>query len=338
MPSDSHPRLLLRPRMPALAPNLLRHMMTLTAQTTAALYNTCTAPCFYTIALSGNPNDTNSSPFYTYTSTVSDTLFVGDDSGKLHAFTPVFNGAPTEVTTTGTRASGFQNWPATASSGTNPKLTSPVYDGGSSGLVFVEDATGYLNSINPGTPATPTTVYPGTVKTSNQMECGSFGFVDPPVVDSSTEYVYLFIGDGCSDGTAPVYSSYINVFAAGTSINASYGHNNAQFNNQTTNDIGTVQYHGMFDNAYYAGSGNTGNLYACVNGALYQFGMAQLSTGTQVTQHHEPRLFRLPYPCHCGERLRNMLSAYGVLQQWQQRLHGQRRRDQRGHGLPVPEP
>ena len=155
------------------------------AASATAYYNSgagCTAPCYYTIALSGNPNDTNSSPFYTYTSTVSDTIFVGDDSGKLHAFTPVFNGAPTEVTTTGTRASGFQNWPATASSGTNPKLTSPVYDGGSSGLVFVEDATGYLNSINPGTPATPTTGYPGTVKTSKPgkglwhcMACGKAG-------------------------------------------------------------------------------------------------------------------------------------------------------------------
>ncbi len=184
----------------------------------------------------------------------------------------------------------------------------------------------------------PRALTPGTVKTSNQMECGSFGFVDPPVVDSSTEYVYLFIGDGCSDGTAPVYSSYINVFAAGTSINASYGHNNAQFNNQTTNDIGTVQYHGMFDNAYYAGSGNTGNLYACVNGAVYQFGMAQLSTGTEVTHTTSPGYSVYHTPASSGERRRNMLCAYRVLQQRQQRLHGQRRRDQRGHGLPVPEP
>jgi hypothetical protein len=120
------------------------------------------------------------------------------------------------------------------------------------------------------------------------MECGAYGFVDSPVVDSSAEYVYLFIGDGCSDGTSPIFSSYVNVFAAGTSINASYGHNNAQFNNQTTNDIGTVQYHGTFDNTYYSGSGNTGNLYACVNGALYQFGMAQLSTTTQVTRSSNP--------------------------------------------------
>ena len=259
---------------PSLASGSTVTTPTLAASATA-YYNSgsgCTAPCYYTIALSGNPNDTNSSPFYTYTSTVSDTIFVGDDSGKMHKFSPVFNGAPGEL---------GGSWPATASTSTNPKLTSPVYDGGTSQLVFVEDATGYLNSVASG-------LTPGTAKTSNQMECGSFGFVDAPVVDSSTEYVYLFIGDGCSDGTAPVYSSYINVFAAGTSINASYGHNNAQFNNQATNDIGTVQYHGIFDNAYYEGSGNTGNLYACVNGALYQFAMNKLSTTTQVTHTTSP--------------------------------------------------
>jgi hypothetical protein len=245
-------------------------VMTLTAQTTAALYNACTAPCFYAITLNGSPNDTNSSPFYTYTSTgVADTLYVGDDSGKVHKFNPVFGGAPAEITT---------NWPAaaTTSVSTNKKLASPVYDSGGSGLVFVTDATGYLNSISAGTT-------PGTALTSNQMECGTFGFVDAPVVDSSNEYVYVFVGDGCSDGTAPVYSSYVNVFAAGTSINGSYGHNNAQFGNQATNSIGTVQYHGMFDNAFYeSAAGAFGNLYACVNGELFQIPMSTFSGTTQV--------------------------------------------------------
>jgi len=245
-------------------------VMTLTAQTTAALYNTCTAPCFFAITLNGSPNDTNSSPFYTYTSTgVVDTLYVGDDSGKVHKFNPVFGGAPAEITT---------NWPATATTAvsTNKKLASPVYDSGGSGLVFVTDATGYLNSISAG--ATP-----GTALTSNQMECGTFGFVDAPVVDSSNEFVYVFVGDGCSAGTAPVFSSYVNVFAAGTSINASYGHNNAQFGNQSTNSIGTVQYHAMFDNAFYeSAAGAFGNLYACVNGALFQIPMSSLSGTTQV--------------------------------------------------------
>lgn len=230
----------------------------------------CTAPCYTTITLNGSPNDTNSSPFYTYTSTgVTDTLYVGDDSGNVHKFNPVFNAAPAEL---------GGNWPAPATTAvsTNKKLASPVYDSGGSGLVFVTDATGYLNSISAG--ATP-----GTALTSKQMECGTFGFVDAPIVDSSDEFVYVFVGDGCSDGTAPVYSSYVNVFAAGTSINASYGHNNAQMGNQSTNSIGTVQYHGTFDNAFYeSAAGAFGNLYACVNGALFQIPMSSLSGTTQV--------------------------------------------------------
>ena len=81
------------------------------AASASAYYNSgtgCTAPCYYTITLSGSPNDTNSSPFYTYTSTVSATQsYVGDDSGKLHKFNPVFNGAPAEL---------GGNWPAPATS------------------------------------------------------------------------------------------------------------------------------------------------------------------------------------------------------------------------------
>lgn len=249
---------------------------TLVAQSSASNYRTCTAPCFYTLQFNGSPNDSNSSPFYVYFGPQTDSIFVGDDNGKLHKFNPVFLNPPAEITA---------NWPVTASTGANPMLTSPVYDSGASQLVFVGDATGYLNSVASGT-------NPGTVKTSPQMECGTYGFVDGPVVDSSAEYVYMFIGDGCSDGTTGnpvIYSSYVNVFAAGTALSGtSYGHNNAQFNNQSTNDLKTVQYHGIFDNTYYSGSGNTGNLYACVNGVLYQFEMAKLSTTTQVTHTTSP--------------------------------------------------
>ena len=70
-----------------------------TAETASDYYNSglgCTAPCSYTVALTGDPNDTWSSPYYDYST---DTLFVGDSNGQLHQFTPVFNGPPAEVTT-----------------------------------------------------------------------------------------------------------------------------------------------------------------------------------------------------------------------------------------------
>jgi hypothetical protein len=61
-------------------------------------YLTCTAPCMTKLAFSGSPtpNDTFSSPFYDY---ADDVLYVGDDNGNLHMFTPVFNGPLAEVTT-----------------------------------------------------------------------------------------------------------------------------------------------------------------------------------------------------------------------------------------------
>ena len=103
----------------------------------AANYRSCTAPCYTTITLSGSPNDTNSSPFYVYYGT--DTMYVGDNSGKVHKFTGVFSGTPAEASTGG--------WPVTASTQTSPILTSPVYDSGASQLLFVGDGSGYLHSI-----------------------------------------------------------------------------------------------------------------------------------------------------------------------------------------------
>jgi len=224
---------------------------------TAANYRACTAPCYTTITLSGSPNDTNSAPFYVYGA---DLVYVGDNSGKVHKLTGVFSGTPAEVTTGG--------WPVIASTQTSPILTSPVYDSGASQLLFVGDGSGYLHSI------TTTGATSQTVLTSNQMVCGTAGMVDPPIVDSSTENVYVFVGDGC-DVTPG--NSYVNRFAAGTSINASYGQNYASFGNASTNTTATVLRTGSFDNTYYSGAGNTGNLYACVNGVLFQIPMSGLS-------------------------------------------------------------
>ena len=223
-----------------------------------ANYRACTAPCYTTITLSGSPNDTNSSPFYVYYGT--DSMYVGDNAGKVHKFTGVFSGTPAEASTGG--------WPVTASTQTSPILTSPVYDSGASQLLFVGDGSGYLHSI------TTTGATTQTVLTSNRMVCGTAGMVDPPIVDSSTENVYVFVGDGC-DVTPG--NSYVNRFAAGTSISGTYGQNYASFGNASTNTTATVLRTGSFDNTYYSGAGTTGNLYACVNGVLFQIPMSGLS-------------------------------------------------------------
>ena len=50
------------------------------------------------ITMNGNVGATRSSPFVDYTG---DIAYVGDDSGKIHKFTGVFKGTPTEVTSGG---------------------------------------------------------------------------------------------------------------------------------------------------------------------------------------------------------------------------------------------
>ena len=50
--------------------------------------------CISSIAFNGAFQDTRSAPFYNYNT---DTLYVGDDSSRMHKFTGVFNGTPAEV-------------------------------------------------------------------------------------------------------------------------------------------------------------------------------------------------------------------------------------------------
>ncbi len=260
----------------------------------AAAYRTCTAPCYVAITLSGNPNDTNSSPFFVYGGT--DTLYVGDDGGKLHKFTGVFFGTPAEASAGG--------WPVTASTQASPILTSPVHDGGTSKLLFLGDGSGYLHSV------TTTGVSSQTVLTSNHLVCGTTGIVDAPIVDSTTENVYVFVGDGC-DVTPG--NSYINRFAAGTSINASYGANFASLANASTNSTTTVLRTGAFDNAYFSGAGNTGNLYACVNGALFQIPMSSLSgTGTVTASKYNTMVSAVNSTAACSP----VTEFYNGTQDW----------------------
>ena len=125
-------------------------------------YNGCTAPCYTTIQLdtSGTETDTSSAPFYrypTYSYSGNDTIFVGDDSGKVHEVTGVFLGTPT------LDPSG---WPATATAQTNKALNSPIYDS-ASGYIFVGDASGYLHQFLASTPA--------TVYNSGQLEHNTAG-------------------------------------------------------------------------------------------------------------------------------------------------------------------
>ncbi len=150
---------------------------------TMANYRNCTAPCSLTLTFSGAANDTASSVFCDYGS---DTIYVGDDSGRLHKFTGVFNGTPTE-------ASGA--WPVSVSLSA---LASPVYDP-SSGNVLVGDyllnlsstcapsgePCGFFYAVNASTGS--------LVGTTNRLDT-VFGIADAPLVDSSAGKAYVFVG------------------------------------------------------------------------------------------------------------------------------------------------
>jgi len=224
-------------------------------------YNGCAAPCQTSITFSGSTNDSYSSPFYDYSS---DTLYVGDDSGKLHKFTGVFgetvnsSGAiihtganPGEVTTGG--------WPVQVSSATlGGALGSPVYDV-NSGLVFIGDyllnyastcepsainaagSCGYLYSVS----SAPTVVQ------SHQLDY-QYGIVDSPIVDPTTGKAVAFVGadntTACSSGPCAGVFQFPETFigaAAGTEVQVGAGYE--------------FLLSGAFDNGYF--TTGTGNLY-----------------------------------------------------------------------------
>ncbi len=89
-------------------------------------WSSCTAgeSCMISVPFQNGDQDTTSSSFYVYFGTYADTIFVGDNNGKLHQFTGVFSGTPAEVTT---------NWPVSVSANA---LTNPVYDVGTFGEHF----------------------------------------------------------------------------------------------------------------------------------------------------------------------------------------------------------
>jgi hypothetical protein len=242
--------------------------------TTASNFYTgtgCATPCMFQIALNGNPGDTVSDPYYDYGT---DTLYVGDSTGKLHKFTPVFNAAPAEVTA---------SWPAQlkrgATNDTN-QTASPVYDG-STGYVLVgtTDPTGtsggYLYSVGSGNLTTTSGAIHGY---SGQLD-NQYGIRDAPILDSSAGMVYVFAGND-TKGNNGVFQ-FANTFTTGSGTEVTVGRGG----------IGATayQFDGTFDNTYYTSPSSTspsGYLYMCSTGApatLYQIPINANVMGTAVT-------------------------------------------------------
>ena len=225
------------------------------SSTAAASYRACTAPCMTVLPFSGGANDTGSSVFPDYGS---DTIYVGDDSGKLHKFTGVFAGTPAEAGGT---------WPIAVSPGSQA-LSSPVYDPGS-GNVFVGDylppagtncatsGCGFLYKVNAGS---------GAVTQSARIDY-IFGLVGAPLLDIGAGTLYVFAGadSGFESTTSPCgsrvpcsgvfqLSNGFVVGASGTEVQTGSGY---QF-----------MLPGALDNAFYASANPgspSGNLYVVGN-------------------------------------------------------------------------
>jgi hypothetical protein len=234
-------------------------------------YTSCHTPCRFELNLRDAgvpPSDTNSSIFYDYPS---DTAFVGDDSGYLHKFNPVFNGAPTEV--------GGGIWPVQVNPGAPTALTSPVYDS-VSGNVFVTDKGGFLYRVNASTAAVTTS---GQLDVSNGLDAGP-GIVEGPILDFTAGLVYVFAtSDGkgdCAGGLdcSAVWAASTAFIAGETPLHAKVGISTAH------GTAPSPMYIGAFDSTYENSPNATGNIYVCGNTGgkptLYQVPLAVGLFGT----------------------------------------------------------
>ena len=233
-----------------------------------AAYPTCIAPCMTTIDLRDTggaaTHDTASSVFLDLSN---DTAWVGDHIGLLHKFSPVFSGAPAEVKTGG--------FPAPISANV---LSNPVHDY-LSGKVFVGDFGGFLYAVDSST---------GLAVQSAQLDFG-IGITQGPVVDSTSQFVYVFSSAdgtfGCAGGAdcAGVWQLSTNFASDGTGPEVGIGTSIIE-GTGNPNPI----YVGAFDSTYENSIGPTptGNLYVCGNtGAsptIYQVPILNGAMGTPI--------------------------------------------------------
>ena len=230
----------------------------------ASAYTTCTAPCMTTFTLSGSHNDSFSNPSVDYSS---DSLFVGDDSGALHKFSPVFNG-----TTGNPPAEILTSWPVALSG--SGKLGSPVFDP-ATGEVFVGSSAGVFYAVGAASGT--------TIGTSSALGSSANEIVDAPIVDSSAGMAYVFVQSD-SIGNNAVFQ-FPTSFTSGTGTEATIG-----------TSAGGAEYvlSGAFDNIYFnsesscdTGCTPSGHLYVGGNTAgpatLYQIPITTNAMGTAVT-------------------------------------------------------
>jgi len=264
-----------------------------TSTTTASTYVTCKAgagSCLLSLAFSGAPNDTHSSPYYVFSGTDADVVFVGDDSGSVHKFIHVFSGMPSEVTTGGFpfKAASVPISGAIYNEVSGTVSVAASYDGTNNGgrlhEVSVDVTPTAANSKLLGSTTTGGVNCAGTTVGSGTALTLDAPLVDPTAGTNGT--IYVFIGN---DGEATPMSA-VYQFASGSVSNACGSKLNVG-TGSTTSAIPV--YSGTFDNIYYTseasqtGNSPTGNLYVCGNAGgdptLYRIPIASNAFGTVST-------------------------------------------------------
>jgi hypothetical protein len=121
----------------------------------------------------------------------------------------------------------------------NGKITGPVLDYGPLGNILVGDSGGALHSVS----ATGTTV-------TSVTNLGTIA--DSPIVDPSTNHVFVFSG---GNGSAAQVTQYDTTTPLGNARPVSLGGSSSL--------TGSQLHDGIFDNNYYVNSASAGHLYVC---------------------------------------------------------------------------
>jgi hypothetical protein len=186
------------------------------------------------ITMSGSVSVTRSSPFVDF---LNDVAYVGDDIGKVHKFTGVFKGTPTEV---------VSGWPvqlqANGQNVTTP-LSPVVYDGGASHNIFAGGTLGtnsFILCVNADTHSLCST-------SSQQVGQGSnLDVIDGPIVDSTAQTVFVTANASNTAQVTQFTTALQNAHIA-----------QIGFFSPPNN-----RYDGAFDHAYFQ-SISTGHMYFC---------------------------------------------------------------------------
>jgi hypothetical protein len=182
----------------------------------------------------------STAPFVDY---ASDTAYVTSGNNVIHKFKNVFFGVPTEVTNVTDPGSGWPMTPGVTG------LSTPVFDGVSKHLFFMDSGTGGINYIDDS-------VVPAVAHTGLFLFAPGTGLSQPLVVDSGNQKVYAFSSRNTSTGTAVVAQADTDL-SAGSQVITNIGLS-------ATNNFRA----GDFNEDYYSGNAASARMYVVGNDGL----------------------------------------------------------------------